>query len=494
MDEKLKKLQADRAALAKAMRELGANQASWTPEDRASFDKLDTDHGTAVTACAARKTELEAEEAERKRIADRLTVVDSVQDYSPPERPKMGRDGGRLERRDSQGRITGSIEGTDEHIELIFDEDKGERRHSYKDAKKQNARLLQSSGYKPWGEFNSARDFIRAGLDGHHHAAFRDRVSKHYNAVTGMGEGVGADGGYLVMPEMASKIIDRVYQNDLWSRTDNYTVKGNSMTFVANAETSRAHGSRHGGLRGYWLGEGATKTASKPTLREINLKLAKLAVVVYLTDELLEDTGTVLSDYVTKKAAEEFNFLIGDALINGTGVGQPLGVLNWPSLVVVSKEPGQLADTLETENIIKMFSRFYAPNRYGMVWNYNQDVEPELLTMTLGVGTGGVVTYMPPGGLSSAPYATLMGRPSMPTEFNPTLGDQGDILAWDPRQMLSISKGGIAQAVSIHVQFLTDQTALRFVMRLNAGPWESAAMTPFKGTLTQSSAVALEAR
>ena len=59
-----------------------------------------------------------------------------------------------------------------------------------------------------------------------------------------MSEGVGSDGGYLVMPEFNQRIIDRIYSNNLWGRTDNYTVSGNSLTFFANAETSRASGSR----------------------------------------------------------------------------------------------------------------------------------------------------------------------------------------------------------------------------------------------------------
>mgnify|MGYP002134897071 CR=1 FL=1 len=48
--------------------------------------------------------------------------------------------------------------------------------------------------------------------------------------------------------------------------------------------------------------------------------------------------------------------------------------------------------------------------------------------VTLGIGTAGVVTYMPPGGLSGKPYATLMGAPIIETEWNATLGTVGDII------------------------------------------------------------------
>lgn len=406
--------------------------------------------------------------------------------------PNVGRKIG--QHYDASNRLTGFFEDTDETIRLQFGEGAdAQRRRGYRELRKQNNQFLRTQGYTPWGGFSSCADFIRSGFEDT--GSFQRKYKDHFLAVQGMSEGVGADGGYLVMPEFANGIIDRVYSNDLWGKTDNYTVSGNNMTFCANSETSRAAGSRTGGMRGYWLSEGGTLTSSKPTLREITLKLAKLGVVVYLTQELIDDGGSALQTYVARKAAEEFNFMIGDSLINGTGAGQPLGVLNAPSLVSVAKESGQLPTTLETENIVKMFSRFYAPNRPNLVWYHNQDIEPELFTMTLGVGTGGVVTYLPPGGVSGSMYSSLMGKPMQPTEFNPTLGTTGDIIAADLGQMLSISKGGVAQAVSMHVQFLSDQLALRFILRVNATPWETSAITPFKGgSNSQSSFIALDTR
>lgn len=461
-----------------------------SPEQRTKSKELIAEDGQLKADIAQHEADEEirgygsALAKELAKPADRKTDPDSLS-------------GGR---RDDQGRITSYMEATDEDVTLRFsDSPSALRRQTNALQRRADWARLKEGGYKVagrGGEFTSFQDFIKTGMEGPKSLKFQNRIDAHYKslAVQGMSEGIGADGGYLVMPEFSAGIIDRVYANDLWSRTDHYNITGNSMTFNVNAETSRANGSRHGGLRGYWLAEGATKTASAPTFRQVTMKLVKLAVVVYLTDELMEDTGTVLQDYVTRKASEEFEFLIGDALINGTGVGQPLGILNAPSLVSVAAEGGQAADTIIPENIVKMQARFFAPNDPSSVWLHNQDIGPQLHLMTLGIGTAGVVVFMPPGGLSSAPYATLQGRPLIATEFNPTLGDQGDIIKADMGQILSISKGGIMSAVSIHVEFLTDQTALRFVMRLNAQPWESSPITPYKGTATQSNFVTLDAR
>ena len=57
-------------------------------------------------------------------------------------------------------------------------------------------------------------------------------------------------------------------------------------------------------------------------------------------------------------------------------------------------------------------------------------------------------------------------------------------------------KDGIKSDVSIHVEFLTDQSVFRFVIRVDGQPVRASELTPYKGgvNFTQSHFVALEAR
>jgi HK97 family phage major capsid protein len=160
----------------------------------------------------------------------------------------------------------------------------------------------------------------------------------------------------------------------------------------------------------------------------------------------------------------------------------------------VSKETGQGAATILPDNLVKMYSRFFQPNLPGASWYVNQDTSPQLQLMSVAVGTAGQLAFMPPQGLSVAPYGSINGRPMEPIEFASTVGTVGDITLADLGQILSISKGGIAQAVSMHVEFLTDQLAMRFTMRMNATPWENSPITPYTGTNTQASFVNLATR
>jgi HK97 family phage major capsid protein len=308
-------------------------------------------------------------------------------------------------------------------------------------------------------------------------------LNKAYKA-TGLSEGVPSDGGFLVQTDFVTELMRRTYETGiLASRVDRYQASPNANGATINYvnETSRATGSRWGGIQGYWLAEAGTKTASKPEFGQMELKLKKLIGLCYATDELLADAN-LLGAVITQGFAEEFGWLVDDAIYNGTGAGQPLGVMNSGSLVTVTPEVGQAADTVVAENVMKMWSRMWGRSRLNAAWFINQDIEPQLYQLSLPVGTGGQAVYMPPNGLADSPYATLFGRPVIPVEQAATLGDTGDILLADFSQYVLLEKGGIESASSIHVQFTTDETAYRFVLRLDGQPKWVSALTPASGS------------
>jgi HK97 family phage major capsid protein len=101
--------------------------------------------------------------------------------------------------------------------------------------------------------------------------------------------------------------------------------------------------------------------------------------------------------------------------------------------------------------------------------------------------------YTTAGGISGLPYGTILGRPVVETEYNPSLGTLGDILLISPSQYYLIDKsGGIQTASSIHVNFTTDETAFRFVYRVDGAPLWYTTLTG-KDTNTYSPYVALAA-
>ena len=315
-------------------------------------------------------------------------------------------------------------------------------------------------------------------------------------AAQGAGEAIPADGGYLVGFDMLTNINLRLRSGDLLNRVRRIPIgpSANGVTIKVVDETSRATGSRHGAVRGYYVDEGTAPTASRPKFNKVELKLIKVAALGYASDELLADAAA-LQGVMTEAFADELKFLTEDAIINGDGSGKCLGVLNAACLVSVAKETGQAATTIVKANIDKMWSRMYAPSRRNAIWFINQDIEPQLESLAADVGTGGIPVYLPPGGIVDAPNARLKGRPVIPIEYCATLGTVGDIILADMEQYWFIDKGGVQQATSLHVAFTTDEMAFRATYRHDGQPWWRTVLTPFKGTAnTLSPFVALATR
>ena len=311
----------------------------------------------------------------------------------------------------------------------------------------------------------------------------------------GANELIGSEGGFLLEPSFIAGLLTPLHDTGPFSsRAAKLTIgpNANGVTVRAVDETSRAAGSRWGGVLGYRLAEAGTKLATQPTFRLIELRLKKYAVLCYATEELLQDT-TALAGIVQQGASEELDFMINDDILNGLGNAGPLGILNSGALVSVTKEAGQTAATVVTENIFKMWARMHPRSKSNAVWYINTDVTPQLYALSLSVGTGGMPMYMAPGSLPNAPSGALLGRPVVETEFNATLGTVGDIVLADMSQYVMIEKD-VQAASSIHLQFLTDQVAYRFVYRCDAQPKVAAPLTPYKGSGTLSPFVALATR
>lgn len=347
---------------------------------------------------------------------------------------------------------------------------------------------------KPW---NSHGEFFLAVRNATLTNQVDPRLFNMPSNASGMQVSVGGDGGFMVGADNESWLMNSVNaESQIYSRIEKMPIgaERNSISLPALAETSRATGSRFGGVVGYWSAEAATATKSKPVIRNVDIKLEKLLAFCYMTEELMQDARS-LEAFVNKAFGAEFSFLLDDAIINADGNGKPLGILNSPALVSVAKEVGQAADTIVAENIVKMHSRLGARNRKNAVWLINQEIEPELHTMTIAVGTGGVPLYMPANGLSGLPYSTLMGKPVLPVEQCSKLGDKGDIILCDLKDYIGIDKGGLEGDSSIHVQFLYDETAFRFRYRFNGTPYTvSPLASKANSSFTTSPYVTLAAR
>ncbi len=310
-------------------------------------------------------------------------------------------------------------------------------------------------------------------------------------AASGLNETTPSDGGFLVQQDFVKDLLKRTYETGiLASRAKKIPISTNANGMKINAidEDSRANGSRWGGVQTYWEAEADEHTGSKPKFRQIELSLKKLTGLCYATDELLQD-AVALEAVIRQAFAEEFGFKMDDAILDGSGEGEPLGILKSGALIKVEIEKDQ-KEIITVNNLIKMWNRLWSKSRANAVWYINQEIEPHLYTLKL----GDKPVYVPAGGISEKPYGTIFGRPVIPLEQCNAQGEIGDIVLADIGQYLLIDKGGIKATSSIHVRFLYDENVFRFIYRADGKPIWNKALTPYKGKATVSPFVTLAKR
>jgi HK97 family phage major capsid protein len=322
-------------------------------------------------------------------------------------------------------------------------------------------------------------------------------------AASGLNTSVGSEGGFLVRTDFSTALLDRAMEESVLANrctTIDIGEGSDGIELPYIDETSRANGSRWGGVQVYRRAEADTVTASKPKFGLLEIRLEDLMGICYTTDRAMRD-ATSLGQIIQKAFASEFSFKIDDEIVRGTGVGQALGLLISPALITQAAEGSQVADTLVAENVIKMRARLHARNRANSAWYINQELETQLPLMVVKIknvaGTenvGGAPVYMPANGLSVGGYDTLFGKPVIPIEQCSAIGDVGDILLCDLSQYLLIRKGALETAESIHVRFLYGENTFRFTYRINGAPAWKSALTPYKGASTLSPFVTLAAR
>ncbi len=356
-----------------------------------------------------------------------------------------------------------------------------------------------NTGDAPWASFGEFLHAVAAAAAPQGRFPGAGQVDPRLMAASGMSAGVGADGGFLVRTDFSTELLAKAMTESLiWSSARPITIgpdaDGVELPFID--ETSRANGSRFGGVRMYWKAEAGTVTATAPKLAMHEIRLQELQGLCYATERLLRD-ARALESIISLAFQSEAAFKLDDAALNGTGGGLPIGILSSgnAALVSVAKEAGQAAATIVKENIDKMWSRMYARSRGRAVWLINQDVEPQLDALSAIVGVGGLPIYLPANGLAGSRLSTLKGAPVIPVEQCATLGTVGDIVLVDLGEYITISKDALEMASSMHVRFIYGEMTYRFTLRANGQPAWRSALTPFSGSAnTLSPYVALATR
>lgn len=347
----------------------------------------------------------------------------------------------------------------------------------------------QPSVYKNLGEQMLDVMAMTTGTDMRAKSAAAERYTQVVNAASGGSTGIDSEGGYLVETDKAKDIATTAIETGVFSsRCSQQPIGPNadSYSYLAGNDRDRSDG-KINGVSVYRKGEAdEMQNGGKATLKEREIRLEDLYGLVYVTNRMLRD-APAMAAYTKRVLRQQLSFRLDQEIWEGNGAGQCLGIMNSSLPVTVAAEAAQTVGTINATNVTKMMSRFKG-NIRNAAWFVNQDCLGQFPLMTV----GNQPVYQPD--FKRSPFGGLFQLPIIPVEFCETLGTLGDIVLADWSEYLLITKGGVEEAESIHVKFLTDETAFRFIMRNNGQPLHDQPITPLNGSNTLSPFVMLAAR
>ena len=233
----------------------------------------------------------------------------------------------------------------------------------------------------------------------------------------------------------------------------------------------------YGGMTVAWIAEGATKPETDLKLREICLTPHEVAGHTILTDKLIRNWAAADS-FITQMLRLCLNGTEDTAFYSGSGVGQPLGVINAPARIDIGRAGANAIAFADIRNM-------YAQAKFGgsMVWIGSQTILPQITNLVDG---GNHLIWAPnASGIIGAPPGTLYGIPLLFNDRSVALGTRGDLILVDMSYYLIKDGSGPFVAASPHVYFTTNKTVIKIFWNVDGQSWLNEPL-PLEGSVANT--------
>lgn len=275
------------------------------------------------------------------------------------------------------------------------------------------------------------------------------------------------EGGYLVPEEVSSGIIRYMTEKSIIrGRATVKTTRSNNKSFTKMNQTDN----QFGGVTLYVIPESGEITESNPVFGKVLFKLAKIAGLTTITDELMQDNNVGLINYVTTLFGEALNYFEDNLFVNGTGVGEPIGILVSSLCSSVSRET---VSTVGIKDLLNMDDEIPSELEGGLVWlmrkkTYNtlRGLRAEVYNGSTSVETG---NFLITPDITGKGPGTMLGYKIVKTEKVAAYGSDGDVVLANLKGygILDKANGGMSVATSMHTRFKYDETQMRFIKRVD---------------------------
>ncbi|MFE2346480.1 phage major capsid protein [Kitasatospora cineracea] len=325
------------------------------------------------------------------------------------------------------------------------------------------------------GEFKNIVDYART-IWHQNPGNVAEKLSILRNAASSVSP---SDGGFLVPESLRSQLLQIALEMAVVRPRATVVPMESARVPFPMIDSTTNQGSVFGGMIAYWGEEGAALKDANPSFGRIDLDAKKLTGLSAVPNELMQDSivsfGALLENLWPKALA----FTEDVAFTSGSGVGEPLGFRGAANAAAVTVTRAN-ANKIQYPDVVGMYARMLPSSLGNAVWTCSPDALPQLLQMSMTVGTGGSSVFVV-NAAGPAPM-NIFGRPLIVTEKGGVLGSRGDLAFTDLSYYLIGDRQTMTAASSTDFNFGSDKTTFRIIQRVDGRPWLQSAITPANGS------------
>jgi len=282
--------------------------------------------------------------------------------------------------------------------------------------------------------------------------------------------------GFLIPETLRSEILQLALEQAVVRGRASVITLSSKTLDIPYVDVTTHSGSLFGGMIFFWTEESGAVTTNQARFGRVRLEANKLTGGARIPNELLSD-APALGSWLNMAVPQGLAHYEDQAFLTGSGVGEPLGIVGSDAEIAVTRDT---ASQVNSADIFAMYARMLPQSLGSAVWVINQTVLPQLLSLTIDVGTGGSAIGLIQQ-IGDSPFMSLLGRPIIITEKVSALGTLNDVSFIDFSYYLIGDRQAVSMDTSAHSRFMNDELELRIIERVDGRPWIQSALTPLNG-------------
>ena len=230
--------------------------------------------------------------------------------------------------------------------------------------------------------------------------------SVYHEVLNALQVGTDTEGGYLVPDEYERTLIEALEDQNIFRQLAHviHTSSGErKIPVVASKGTAS------------WIDEEAAYPESDDSFGQVSIGAYKLATMIKISEELLNDSVFDMPSYIAKEFARRIGAAEEEAFFTGNGTGRPLGILAATGGAGVGVTTAK-ADAVTFDEVMDLFYSLRAPYRRNSVFIMNDSTVKALRKLKDGQGQ-----YLWQPAVTAATPDTILNRPVYTSTFMPTL-------------------------------------------------------------------------